>query len=45
MTAFSVWAIQSMMSQVSGVATAYLSVVSVFFVGVFAVRFYFSKQP
>jgi hypothetical protein len=44
MTAFSVWAIQSVMSQVSGVATAYLSVVSVFFVGVFAVRFYLSKQ-
>ncbi|XHH08212.1 MAG: hypothetical protein ACFCUE_11650 [Candidatus Bathyarchaeia archaeon] len=44
-TGFSVWAIQSVMSQVNGVATAYLSIVSVFFVGIFAVFFYFSKKP
>jgi hypothetical protein len=43
MTAFSVWAIQSVMSQVNGVATVYLSIVSVFFVGVFGVLFYFTK--
>jgi len=42
-TGFSVWAIQSVMSQVNGVATAYLSIVSMFFIGVFAFLFYFTK--
>jgi hypothetical protein len=44
LTAFSVWAIQSVISQVSGVATLYLSIVSVFFVSLFAFLFYFTNS-
>lgn len=43
MTAFSVWAIQTVLAQVNGAATVYLSIVSVLFAGVFAVLFYFTK--
>jgi hypothetical protein len=44
LTAFSVWAIQSVTSQINGVATVYLSIVSVFFVSVFAFVFFFTKN-
>jgi hypothetical protein len=44
LTAFSVWAIQVVTSQISGVATVYLSIVSVFFVSVFAFVFFFTKN-
>ena len=43
LTAFSVWVVQSVASQLNGVATVYLSIVSVFFVSIFAVL-YFSKN-
>jgi hypothetical protein len=44
LTVFSVWAIQSVTSQINGVATVYLSIVSVFFVSVFAFIFFFTKN-
>jgi hypothetical protein len=44
LTAFSVWAIQAVTSQITGVATVYLSIVSVFFVGMFIVLFFFTKN-
>jgi hypothetical protein len=44
LTAFSVWAIQTVTSQITGVATIYLSIVSVFFVGMFTILFYFTKN-
>ncbi|MCL1977098.1 MAG: hypothetical protein FWG55_03180 [Candidatus Bathyarchaeota archaeon] len=42
-TTFSIWAIQSVISQVSSIVTVYLSIVSVLFVSVFAIYLYFSK--